>query len=473
MELALSAPRTRLRDLKGEGRYRIRGLAYKEFAFDEMSGSVSSPRAGVIDLDPIELHQGQGRAVGSATIRLGRRMTASAALEVAQWPVELARFGLGATLEGSAEIEGDLDGSEVAASFDVRAAVEQQGENPEVLGTLDLVGKWDGRLLTAELRESRALGGVVSGQAALELEEWWKSRGELRWQGLDGRAFSRWFDWADSIEGSTRGSVTFAPAKDGNAHEPLRAEVEAWPETAVTYRGLTSGPARATLYGGPQRWVVDPLEWEVSTGQVRLWGSLRKHGQAWHDHIQADLTNLDLNEFYHALVAEPQRQVPGRLSGRVNAYGPLGHWTGHAGSARVHVSDSDLQQTTILGTVLSLVGVQVDRPIGRGTADLRLEGTRLMVDQFVYHAGMNELLLRAEVDDISLGKASPIQGAAVASARPIKGTGISVLTDLDRMMRAVQTNLTSVRIGGTLENPEVQLSTVAEVQGALRRIGGR
>ena len=64
---------------------------------------------------------------------------------------------------------------------------------------------------------------------------------------------------------------------------------------------------------------------------------------------------------------------------------------------------------------------------------------------------------------------SPIGGYIVGSARPLSALKLPFLADVDQIMSVLQSNLTTVKIEGTLEKYKAEPATFSDVGDALKR----
>jgi hypothetical protein len=67
---------------------------------------------------------------------------------------------------------------------------------------------------------------------------------------------------------------------------------------------------------------------------------------------------------------------------------------------------------------------------------------------------------------------SKIEGYVVGSARPLSALKIPFLADVDQIMAVLQSNLTTVKVSGTVEQPQVKTATFSDVGDALKRFMG-
>ena len=74
------------------------------------------------------------------------------------------------------------------------------------------------------------------------------------------------------------------------------------------------------------------------------------------------------------------------------------------------------------------------------------------------------------IENLRLGKDSPIAGYVVGSTRPLEGLGVPGARALDKLMESFQRNAVPVRIRGTLGEPETKAVPFQEVSSALRTL---
>jgi len=387
-----------------------------------------------------------------------------------RWPLRWAAQNASARVDGSLAVNWH-EADRVEGNFDLSTELHRAGQS---LGVLKFSGGGDLEKVDVELKSSQWMGGAVEGRAVWMPRQWTQSTGALTWNGVDLSVFRDWAQRMPELQGVLRGRVAFGPADTPRAPEPWQVKVRVEPEGSdgkVRVRRVPVGPLEATLLIGPKRALVHELKLGLAGGQAELWASLHRHDGVWYDHFSGSCRGLDLNQLHRAFPDTAEGDsVPGVLSGRFQAFGRLGAWQAHTGDGVFRLREANLIETDIMGRVLRLLGAPAHEAHGVGSIEFRLEKSTMSLDRFVYRHDPAEILLTMRINDLRQGMASPIQGAAIGSLRPLKNVLLPGFEDLDRMLRALQANVTSVQIDGTLKEPAVEQTTALEIQAFLRRL---
>jgi hypothetical protein len=135
------------------------------------------------------------------------------------------------------------------------------------------------------------------------------------------------------------------------------------------------------------------------------------------------------------------------------------------------VTESDLANSKIVNTLYSVMSVKLGttQPTGHGFAEARLEGERLEIPVIRYINRGVDVWVNAAVVNVFQGGASPLEGTAAGSARPLKDLKLPFMGDVDKIISALQGGLVTVNIGGTLREPDVRVIPFASAGDAFRR----
>ncbi len=437
----------------------VRGGA---LAIDRAEGRLRTWRRGVIVLDKLNLQRDGGTAHGRAAVRLVGGFVAHAALNLQDWPMTMPPWPAEARLTGTTRAHRDDDGA-VGGDFDVDATLSLA---QTAIDPVSLAGSWNGGQVHVRLEPSAALGGRWSGEVTVPFDRWWRGHGKLSVRGLAPSRLAPWVADANEATGLADVTLAFQPAEGRHAIEPMKIELAVEPNDAgLTWRDVPIGPLHARVYAGPERVVVGESALGLADGTVEAWISARRRGDDWHDHVQLTLSDVDIDALARGW-AGATAPVPGRAHGRVNFYGRWGDW--HTGSGRLRLTGSNLVNTDLIGGLLSVMGVKRSDPDGAGLADFRLQAGRLDIDRFIYVNGATELLMQGRVYDVRRGLASAIGGEAIGSVRPFRGSEVELLNDFGSLLRAFQGGATTFRIDGTLDEPRVRQTSLADVEDRVR-----
>jgi hypothetical protein len=116
------------------------------------------------------------------------------------------------------------------------------------------------------------------------------------------------------------------------------------------------------------------------------------------------------------------------------------------------------------------IGTAGSQPIGTADVRARLEGANLSVTSArIFNRGVE---IRGQLNSTAIWALpdNPISGTAVGSVRPLRDLKLPFLADVDQVLSVLQSNLTTVRVGGTLRNPKVDSGAFADIGQELRGI---
>jgi hypothetical protein len=166
--------------------------------------------------------------------------------------------------------------------------------------------------------------------------------------------------------------------------------------------------------------------------------------------------------------------MPGRVSGRVigagNPFTEVGRKQS-SGEVRLRLTESDLANSKIVDALYAVMSVKLGKrePTGRGFLEARLEGERLEVPVVRYSNRGVDVWANAAVVNVFKGTASPIEGSAAGSARPLKDLKLPFMGDVDKILSALQGGLATVSIQGTVGDPDPKVIPFAATGDAFRR----
>ena len=456
-----------------EGSFTIGDFEYNGSTFDQMTGRLRTRRRGIIELNPLRIRRDDGTIDGQLVLNLIDGYQVSGTLKCDKWAVAIPSDDLVALLSGQVDLkQADLLAGTNRGHFEMAANLSRKDAK---LGTAHLEGEWDDDQAHVRMKPSPLLGGSAQGQAHIQLGDWMKSSGDLTWSGIAPSRLELWSELVSDIKGSTKGSLKFGPAQSVKAFEPLRFDLVIEADDKLTYQHLDWGPLKATVYGGAKRWVMDEFELKAADGTLRVWASMTQHADGWHDHVHTEVDQFDLNSLARLLGRDPgaapdgTADLPGLISAKLDFFGKIGDWSGHTGSGRIRLSKTNLQNTDIFGSILGAIGVKQNDPTGSGFIDLRIKSGGVDIDRFVYRNGSTEVLLTGRIGDLQNGTGASVRGEAIASLRPLRDLNLTALEDLDRLLRAFQSNVTAFTIDGTINEQKVSQSRLADVEAWIDR----
>ena len=467
-QLQVHLPRGVVDRVRAEGTWEVENFQRDKLTFDRMTGRLST-RGRVLSLDPIVLLKDTGRAEGRVMFNLQDGNTLRAELRPQQWPLDANALGLAMAVDGSVAF--DVDITEQVITGDINLQSDLAVEAGGALGRIAVVGKIDEQAIQFTEIHGTLGEGEIDGEATVDLADISKSTGLITLKSFAPTALSGWKPGLSKINGKLDATIQCAAAADPRAPEPLRLDVNWTPvDQAVVVERLQFGAGSMVAYIGPRRTIIDQSTIALAEGEVKVWASFSPHVDQWYNHLRLSLHDLNTNVLAEALRTEPGEPVPGKLSGHFNAIGPVGDWQALVGRGELTLADSNFVNTDILGGIMRLIGSRPTEPVGYGNVQARLERGMIVIDRFKYANRSTEILLDGVIEDITQGMASPIKLNALASVRPFKGIPILGTGEIDRMIRGIESNLSSVRVDGTLAKPDVHSATFAETASTIKKL---
>jgi hypothetical protein len=353
------------------------------------------------------------------------------------------------------------------------------------------------------------MGGSATGRATIDADKPNRSTAALKWENIDGARIGELVPALRGLAGVYFGDVAVAPANDPRALEPLRVTLNLAPSQGK-FRSVDVGPAKASMFValsssfGVNRAVLDelpsealatlaaereldakntppqdrPLAWNdfrLAGGRLKLWARRGRHPSGEiQTHVTADLFRLDVDQLVHAF-KEKADPMPAKLSGQVILHGNPYDLDAIFGEGHLRITDSDLAKVDVLAFLYDLVGLGTapKQPLGHGALNLSLQRSTLTLNNVRYfNRGVEAWSSALSIQDIWNAPHSKIEGFVVGSARPLSALKLPFLADVDKIMAVLQSNLTTVKVSGTVEEPKTQSATFSDVGDALKRFMG-
>ncbi|MBX3373167.1 MAG: hypothetical protein KF817_04975 [Phycisphaeraceae bacterium] len=467
-EVEIDLPGLDLERLRVEGAWSAEAVSGPAVARAEAEGRVRIDGRRVV-LDGMRVTQDDGTLEGEARLRLDAPHEITVVLRADRWAVAHADTGVTGHVDGSAALAVDLRGPGATGSLDLSGALAV-GEAS--IGSFQVRGAMEGRTIVLPTIVLDGPIGHVHGDARLVLSQsaWMESHVHLAWRDVDLASIPLSLPITHAPVGRSEGSLRIARATDPRASEPMAITVEtgtregAFGPVAFDRLGLTGSV-------GLSRLVVDRAVLHAADGTVTLWGRLTRHGDepSFHAHVQFDDVDLDQVAGLFSLSGDP---VPGRVSGSIALGGNPVSLDRLFGQGRAHLRASELVGLPGFEQLYRLVRLDFsrDEPSGEGDAEIRIEGGSVEISRLTYFNRGTDIVARLSIEAFREGASSAISGVAVAAVRPLRDMRIPILARLDRLLSAVQSSASSIRIHGTLAEPAVEVIPFAEVGGAIRRI---
>jgi hypothetical protein len=481
---------------------------------------------GTLRVDPVRLRKGEGQADLSAEMDVREFRKLSASLTFAAWPFEPSpgtkaelwggTRGLRITLPGAVFEEGIRRGiyrPEFKASrlwitgpIDLSAALTLKDQPA---GDLHFVADLNGRSVDLRSIAFDGLDGTVQGQALFNFDKPFETRGSLFFEDFNADRLASFFPDRPALAGlggRFSGSVHVAPAPPPWPLEPLRITANVQNDGG-RYRSIPIGPIRLSAFTNFDRLVIDdsppqnPTTIEFADGLVRLWGriTLLEPGQELSpaatmplllSQLQVTLKQLDVDQMVHAFKPDAEK-MPGKLSGSINALAgtrpgrrPGAPRSGQSvfeksvrritADGRIELTDSDLANLDALAFLYSAMSASNPGgpPSGKGDLIVHLEDGLLTLNNVHYFNRGTEARAIVQIDQIWHMPDSPIRGTVAGTARPFRDIKLPFLSNynLDTIMTALQTDLTTVAVNGTVKNPKVGTVAFSDLGEGMRNL---
>lgn len=476
-EVRMDLPEGDRSRLSVEGDWLIRDLQRGPFRAERILGRLGLEDR-VLVLDDIQLNQQLGRGVVEARYDLRQRNQLSVLADLKDWPVELSQGPLLANVTGGTRVKIDLAQKSAVGPAELNASVQLRGKD---LAQVQLTSAFQGREIDVSAVKVTLLEGGLDGQAHLTLNDPLQSTAKLTWRNLDAVAIADLVPMLQGLQGRFSGSLEAGRPADPRTPEPLRVQVQLNPANA-SYKALSLGPSNLTVLVGrtdgqkgglPSRLVIDRSFFDVAGGQLSVWGRATSHLGADLDFLltQVEFADLNLDQLVHTLEPEAEPMV-GRLAGQFTLFGPRRDLKQMRGDAVVRLTQSDLGNSDVIAAFYRTFSLQRGplQPTGSGIARLRLEDGLLQVPNLRYQTRGLDMRATGQVQDVFRAPGSSISGYAIGSARPLRDIRLPFMAELDDIIGAIQTNVTTFRIEGTIRDPKVLPAAFTDINDTLRRI---
>ena len=463
VKLQAELPSYNIDDLTLAGSWQIRDMVLGTVEAERADGDVRIEN-GVAMFDRIHLERSQGRVSASARFDLNRPQYVSVDMEARQWPLDLPDHNMTLVTDGKGNATLDLLKRTAEGQGNLSAVV---AVNAKTLGDLSAEIAFRKRTIDINDMTIEALGGSVDATARIHLDNWPASKAEAKWHGLNIAALADWRPELKDFAGTSSGVLTVVQADGKRPLEPMRLDIRADISDGI-FRNVQFGDFQVSGYIGKERLVIDRSQIAILDGSLNAQGSFRRQSDGLLTHVRADFSQLEIDQLVH-FFRKGEKRVPGRLAGGGVLIVSSG-FDRMTGEAALQLSESDLANTIIAGTLYDTMNARFGQtePKGEGQMKLRFEGSAVRIPSFTYFNRGIEIRGMGAMDDLSWGRTSPISGYAIGSVRPLKGTNLPGMDDLDRLMTSLQTGVASVRIGGTLAEPEVVPVPLREIGEVLR-----
>lgn len=446
-----------------------------------------------VHLHEMHVEYDGGTATGDVRFSLSEPERIRTVVNLNQWPhaFENARGRVDAAIDVMVDLnqlhaEGTLEGEGVVVFTD---ATDDLTEHE---GAFSFEGTISERTLDLAQFSLEALGGSLTGGGRFVLsgESWTNSAAHVHWTNFDVPTLAQLsprLALVQHIEGRSSGVATLRRETTPRAPEPMRVEVSARVEGGRFVPGEPEGdePVRAIdfdtleLVGhlGAERLMIERAQLGVADGTITAWGRLSKHalpdGDALFSHIYLTLDRLDLDQIV-AASGYADEPTPGRISGRLSVGGYVKAPHRMFGEGVIEVAESDLASVPGFALIHDILAPKRRNGgnglTGSGQMTVRMENDAMEFSRITYFNRGTDVVGRLRIENIWLGRESPVSGLFGGVLRPLRDVNLPLIGKLDNVMSAIQTNAASVRVSGTLGDPQQSIAPLAEVTGALERV---
>jgi hypothetical protein len=462
-KLEAKLPLSNIKEAALSGNWQIEGMVLGAVEADSAKGSVRI-QDGTVILDQIRLRRDQGLLSAGAQFLLDQPQHVFVEVAVQGWSVGSPDHNM--TFVVSGQGNGNLDLSKRTANGKGHISASFVTDAKKLGNALAEISIEE-RMVGLDSIKVEALGGSASGTARIPLDNWIASSAEVEWRDVELGAFADWWEALGGLSGKSSGSLTAAPTEDGRPLEPLCLDIRV-DVSDGEFRTAQIGDCRIKAYVGKERLLIDQSEFDVMNGTLTAWGSIRQRSDDISAYVHTDFSRLELDQLVH-LVLSDAKPTEGRLAG-TGMVVVLSDFHGMTGEINTYLSESELGQGIVVRTIYDALNLKLGsrQPAGEGQIRLRLEGSTVKIPSFTYFNRGVEIRGAGSVDDLMMGGTSPVKGYAIGSIRPLKGTNLPGMGDLDRLMTSLQTGVSSVQIQGMLAEPEVVPVPLREIGDFLR-----
>jgi hypothetical protein len=158
--------------------------------------------------------------------------------------------------------------------------------------------------------------------------------------------------------------------------------------------------------------------------------------------------------------------MPGRVSGTITIAGPPDDAPRLFGKGTLRLTEADLGNAPGFDVLYIAMGKGADG--GRGSLDLRLEASNLYIDSIKYFSKGTEVRGRGVIREAYTIPQSPIEFIAIGSVRPFSALKLPWASDVDDILNAVASNVTTVIVDGTAADPKRRLVPFSELTDSMK-----
>ena len=459
--------------------WKITGFTAGPVSADDITGEIHAD-GGAVSIDHVIARKTAGGQIdASSKFRLKNPSKMQLTATATAWPVELPGVSMLVYGQTVQPIEADVHANDYRGGFKLDVYPAVKGADAGVIRT---AGNVSGRAISLSRIDGQTLDGKISGDASYDFDDPLKTRASLQWQQIDGSKLVTMFPWADGITGRFEGSLELGPSTIPRPLGPLQLDLTMSSPNG-RWRALSLKSADLTAYydhpktKNEERFVLDNSYLTVAGGDIRVFARASKHplngenGPAteWSLNVDLDGRDIDLNQLVHVNGSDAP-DTPGRIETKFTLLGNPADRSKWVGQGSVKLTDTDLADNAVIGTLYQLMSVKIGPkiPSGRGNTEFRMENGNLDITRFYYFNRGIEARGTGRVTDIwRLGDAQ-LSGFVIGSIRPLKDLKLPFAADLDQILTAFQSGATTVSVAGTVQKPKANIALFSDITQGLR-----
>jgi hypothetical protein len=465
-QIRLSIPNLQIQRAVATGSWSARGVRIAPLEAATASGELHVS-GGVARFEDIQLEQGEGRAHASMEFRLDRPQNLSVEIDTQSWPVHPDNSPLSLFADGWTKLQLDVITREIMGEARLTTRILLRDQD---LARLRLWTLAQGRVLNVRELYAETLGGSVEGTAQVSLDHWADSAAKLRWSGFRPQLLGQWWPRLERFEGEASGTLVVERTdKQMRPLGPVQFMLDAEMSDGRYGRAVINS-CHVGGYLDSDRLIIDDAFLQAMGGYINARGRASTHAGARYASVNTDFDGLDLNQLVH-VVGPNARGHTGTIAGNISLLSSLDQ-ASLGGEAEIKLTHSDLANNMVIATLHNALNLQIGKqqPAGTGELELHFEGPAVLISSFEYFNRGIEIRGAGRIKDITAGKESAVDGYAVASSRVLKGIKLPGVRDLDRLMASFQTGVASVKVGGTLDHPQVNSVPLQVISGSFRQL---
>jgi len=314
--------------------------------------------------------------------------------------------------------------------------------------------------------------GDITAKAAVDVNRWRETRVDVSWKDVDLRELRIWWPYAEQLLGISSGNFAVKPSESDHPREPLAFEGNVNIKEGV-FGDLNIDRARLSGAIGSRRILLTNLEIPALGGTANIQARISRNAGKFFFYINWNLSNIDVNQVAGAL-SENKNNIAGQVNGKGYFMTSM-DMDDISGSLNVNLTESNLANTRIIGTLYNSLNLKLDalKPEGYGNVELRFIGQKLQITDFYYFNRGVEIRGTGIVRNLYKGKKSPVEGIVLATTRPLKDIDLPGLSMLDKFLYFAQKEMTAVKVNGTLGDVQINVIALPEVQSVLGRLFGQ